>query len=348
MMNSSKSHRIRTFACLGMACTVVLWAVSAQAASASAQAAGASAQAASAIFPIGSRIGLVPLPGMAPSPTFEGFQDPDNKAAILLATFPADAFSYLDKSMVPQALKKQGIDKREPIQVAGGTGFLLSGKQTTAQGSYRKWLLIAPAGDVTALVTVRAPDQNDKYTDQVVRAALATLAVRDSVPDSERLSLLPFTVGDLAGFRIDDILPGRALMLVDEPPGEQQAGKAPSKENKDTIGQRIDARFLIAALSGGPTEPKDDDSFARVTFDQIGGIRNVRIQDAEPLRINGQSGYETLASAKEAQGDNDLMVVQWLRFGAGGYMQMVGVAHAELWPAMLMRLRKVRDSIDTK
>ena len=75
-------------------------------------------------------------------------------------------------------------------------------------------MLVAPAGDVTALVTVQVPDQDTNYTDQVVRAALATLAVRASVPDAERLSLLPFTVGDLAGFHIDDVLPGRALMLV--------------------------------------------------------------------------------------------------------------------------------------
>ncbi len=43
-------------------------------------------------------------------------------------------------------------------------------------------------------------------------------------------------------------------------------------------------------MPGGPAEPKDDDQFARVTFDQIGGIRDVRIQDAEPLRIGGQLG----------------------------------------------------------
>ena len=36
-----------------------------------------------------------------------------------------------------------------------------------------------------------------------------------SVPDAERLSLLPFKVGDLAGFHIEDVLPGRALMLAD-------------------------------------------------------------------------------------------------------------------------------------
>ncbi len=312
------------------------------------------------VFPIGSRIGLVPPLNMPLSQRFMGFADTENDAAILLATFPGDAFTSLDKSMTPDALKKQGIDKREPFASKAGGGFLLSGKQTVGPASFRKWMLIAPAGNVTALVTARAPEQGSKYTDQVIRAALATLAVRASVPDAERLSLLPFKVGDLAGFHIEDVLPGRALMLVDTPPGGDQAGKATPDANKDATkvankdlvnrdleGKPVDARFLVAVLPGGPAEAKDNDNFARVTFNQIGGIADVRIQDAEPLRINGQSGYETLATAKDAEGTK-LMVVQWLRFGSGGYMQMTGIAHADLWPGMLMRLRKIRDSIGTE
>ena len=57
----------------------------------------------------------------------------------------------------------------------------------------------------------------------------------------------------------------------------------------------------------------------RVQLRSIGGIKDVRIQDAEPLRINGQSGYQTLAKAKDAQRAPIIMVVQWLRFGTGGY-----------------------------
>ncbi len=331
-MNWSRLYGARTLTSLAAAVFVVLaWATA--------------AQAADAVFPVGSRVGLVPAPGMSPSANFVGFEDADNSTVVLVAAFPAEAFSALDKSMVPGALSKQGIDKREPMAVAGVTGFLLTGKQTVEATDYRKWMLVAPVGGVTALVTVRAPEQNKKYTDQMVRTMLATVAVRPSVPDAERLSLLPFKVGDLAGFRIDDVLPGRALMLVDAPTGD--AGKPPQNGNNVAAGQPIDARFLIAALPGGPTEAKDDDNFARVTFDQIGGITDVRIQDAEPLRIGNQSGYETLAKAKDAQG-TDLMVVQWLRFGTGGYMQMIGISHADLWPGMLMRLRKIRDSINTE
>jgi hypothetical protein len=40
--------------------------------------------------------------------------------------------------------------------------------------------------------------------------------------------------------------------------------------------------------------------------------------------------------------------VQWLRFGGGGYLQMVGIARADAWPRTLARLRTVRDSVELR
>jgi hypothetical protein len=308
------------------------------------------AHAADPIFPVGSRIGLVPPQGMVPSKNFEGFEDVENNAAILLATFPAEAYAQLDKSMVPQALQKQGIDieSREPFAANAGTGFLLSGKQTTEKGPIRKLMLVAAAGDVTALVNVQLPEQEGAYPDKAVRDALATLVVRASVPDAERLSLMPFTIGDLAGFRIDQILPGRAMMLVDATAQNDPSDKATADKTADASKPDIAARFLIAAGLGGPDEAKDRDEFARVAFDQIGGIKDVQVQDAEPMRINGQAGYETLANAKDPESGGDLKVVQWLRFGSGGYIQMIGVVHASAWLEAFPRMRALRDSIEPK
>jgi hypothetical protein len=296
------------------------------------------ASAADPRFPIGSRVGLVPPAGMLSTKAFTGFADPGKDAAILMVTFPPVAFDQLDKSMVPEELKKQGIDVdgREPITFGFGKGFIVKGVQSTNKGRYRKWLMVAAASDLTALVTVQVPDGDTTYSDKIVHDALATLAVRASVPDSERLSLVPFTVTNLAGFHIDDVMPGTALMLVDGPPGQN---KDPSKPSQS-------AHFIIAALQGGPHENRDQDNFAREAFDQIGGIKDIQIQDAEPLRIGNAQGYQTLAKAKDSKSDTDVMVVQWLRFGTGGYMQMIGVARAQDWPDVFTRIRAVRDSID--
>jgi hypothetical protein len=292
------------------------------------------------VFPLGSRVGLVPPPGMEASERFEGFADPNQDAAILIAVLPAAAFAQIEKTMDLEALKKQGInlDKREPMQFDFGKGFLLTGRQTVDKTRYRKWLLVVPASDLTALVTVQVPEQDKTYPDRAVRAALATLSLRAQVPQAEELSLLPFAIGDLAGFHIEGVLRGRALMLID--PSNEAAATDPAPG--------IDPHLLIAAVPGGPKEPEDRANFARLSFNEIGGIRDVQITMAEPLRIGGQSGFQTMAEAKDARSGANVKVVQWLRFGAGGYLQMVGIARSDNWPSVLARLRTVRDSVETK
>jgi hypothetical protein len=239
-------------------------------------------------------------------------------------------------------LRKPGtsitIEKREPVEFDAGKGFLIIGAERMDKTRYRKWLLVLQLHDLTALVSIEVPEADAKYSDKVLRAALATLTQRASVPDAERLSLLPFTIGDNAGFRIGDVLPGRAVMLID----------APDEHATDASGAAVKARLLIAALPGGPSEPDERPNFARVAFDSIGGIKDVHVQLSEPLRIGSQPGFQTLAKAKESKTDTDIMVVQWLRFGSGAFMQMIGIGRADAWSDEFPRLRTVRDSIDPK
>jgi hypothetical protein len=318
----------------------------------------APARAEEATFPPGSRVGLVPPPGMAVSKTFDGFADPAKDAAILIAVLPAGAFAEIEKVLDTDALKKQGVtvEKRESLQLSFGRGILLIGRQVADKAHYRKWLLVASANDLTAMVTVQVPDPDDSYTDAALRASLSTLAVRTTVPEAEELGLLPFAVGDLAGFRVDDVLRGRALVLHDVP-AAADAGKETGKEtgnesgkeaSKETNTHGVEARMLIAAVPGGPPEADQRAEFARLMFGEIGGIKQVKIVMSEPLRINGQAGFQTMAEAQDVRTGSDVRVIQWLRFGGGGYLQMVAIGSADGWTAMLTRLRAVRDSVELK
>ena len=294
------------------------------------------AQAADPIFPLGSRVGLVPPPGMVVSKGFTGFEDVAKDSAILIAAQPAAAFPEIEKSLATDELKKNGItvDKREEIKFDFGKGTLVVGKQTADKTSYRKWLLNVQTNDLTALVNVQIPEQETAYPDATIRAALATLAVRATIPDPEKLSMLPFTFSDLGGLHVENVLPGRAVMLIDTPDG------VPT--------DKFDIRMFVAAFDGGPTENDDHSQFARMTFGQIVGIKDVQITMSEPLRIGGGSGFQTTAQAKDMKTGDDIMVAQWLRFGTGGSSQMIGMAKADAWTSALTRLRDVRDGIQLK
>lgn len=297
------------------------------------------------VFPTGSRIGLAPPPGMTQSKTFPGFVDLDKNAGIIINELPPGAYTDIQKTFETDALKKRGVtvEKRDTLMLGIGQGDLIVGTQPAPdQTVYRKWLLVVPVADLTVVITVQAPEHGSPYSDSVVRASLATLAVRGHVPDTEYLSLLPFKIGDLAGFHIGNIIPGRALLLIDAP-------KNPHLVVTEGLPEyEFDARFIVTAGPGAPATTDDRATFARTAFNTIQGIKDVQLTMAEPVRINSQEGFETVASAKDLNTGAPLMVIQWLRFGGNAFLQMVGISRADIWDQELTRLRTIRDSVDFK
>src|SRR5262249_31794015 len=163
------------------------------------------ARAADTAYPPGSRIGLAPPAGMVTSKSFFGYEDPNTNAAIILLALPAQAYADLDKSVTADALKRQGVtlETREDVPLSIGKAFLVTGHQEVENNKIRKWIFVAGSSTLTALVTVQIPEAAKAlYPDAAIRAALTTLAIRDSVPVDEQLGLLPFKVNELAGFRV--------------------------------------------------------------------------------------------------------------------------------------------------
>ncbi len=303
------------------------------------------AKPADAVFPPGSRVGLVPPPGMTASKAFPGFMDPEKNAGIVIRVMPPDAYEQMKTSLADDTLKKQGftVEKRETMQLAIGKADLIVGSELSPDKKpFRKWLLLVATKDLTAAVSVQAPANDSVYSDAAVRTALASLTVRDKVPDTDYLAVLPFKVGDTAGFRIGNVIPGRALLLIDAPayPHMVATNGLPEYE--------FNARFIVTAAPGGPSDPGQRANLARDAFNSIDGIKDKHVTMAEPVRINGQEAFETVASAKDVSTGANLMVVQWLRFGGGAFLQMIGVSRAEIWDKELPRLRAIRDSIAFK
>jgi hypothetical protein len=296
------------------------------------------AAAADAAYPPGSRIGLAPPPGMVTSRSFFGYEDPNNNAAIILLALPAKAFSDLEKSITADALKQQGLtfETREAMPLSTGKAFLVLGHHEVDKIKIRKWILVAASPALTALVTVQVPEPaKTTYPDAVIRAALATLAIRATVPVDEQLGLLPFKLGELAGFHVAGVAPGRAVML-----GDADAPDAP--------GAILEPHIFVAIAPGAPAQTADRDAFARDVFATVPNLRDVRITTSEPLRIGGQQGHQILAEARDPTGAATLRVVQWLRFGGSAYLQMVGIARTDAWKDAYPRFRSVRDGIEAR
>ena len=288
-------------------------------------------------FPIGSQIGMVPPPGLAASTSFPGFEDPDNSVFIRLIALPGNAYGEIEKTMTNDALRKQGmtVDKRENLTLPNGKGLLIAARQQADAVRLHKWLFVAPFGEITALVSFEVPSKAvARYPEATIRTAMATVAVRADVPDTEKLSLLPFKLGDLAGMRVVRVVPGVALQLTDGP--------------QDTLDTYAQAHLVISAAPGGPQQTRDRDRFARVALTGLPPLKDVRMVSAESMRIGGQPGHEIRAEGRSPQNDAEIEIVQWLRFGTGAYLRILGFGPKQSWTDHFTRFRAVRDGLEPR
>jgi hypothetical protein len=297
--------------------------------SAACAAAPASAQ---VVFPPGSRIGLTPPADMVVSKRFAGFEDLDRKAIITILDLPLRAYGDLERSAFTQVQNGLTDVKREIFPFNNGIGFLISGRGKEGAVSVHKWFLVGTAfggrvPDLAAVVSAIAPDSASAiYSDAVMRKALASVTFRPA-PIAEQLGLLPFTLGDLAGFQVLQVLPTGSVVLTDGP--ATNIGNQPY--------------MIVSVGRGAPSNADERDRFAR---DMLANapLSNLRIQVADPMRITGATGIEIRAQSQGPNGE-PVAVVQWVRFSGDGYLRIIGVTAKAGWDALFPRFRAVRDGI---
>lgn len=295
------------------------------------------AAAADVVFPPGLRVGLAPPPGMTLSQSFPGFEDQDRKAAITVIELPAHLYGEVEKSVFITELNKPGVtvDKRQTFPFSHGLGFLANFHVTIEGKTFHRWVLLAasavnPVPDLVALITVQVPEEAlGAYTDETIRAALASVTFRPT-PLDEQIRLLPFKIGDLAGFRIVRAIQRMGVVLTSGP-----------RDDDD-----MQPQMVISVAPGGPPQASDRARFAHSLL-ATNPLPDLSSLGTEPMRIGGQPGYETRAEAKTPTGA-PLSVVQWVRFGPNGFMRIFAVARKEAWNETFTQFRAIRDGIDLR
>jgi hypothetical protein len=284
------------------------------------------------VFPPGLRIGLQPPGDMTVSKHFAGFEDTDRKAAIALLDLPEAAYQQIERSAFAQGQKELTGLKRESFPFANGIGVLVSGAATEKGVVIHKWFLMAtavggPVHNLALLASAQVPEPASQvYTDAAIRKALASITFRPT-PIQEQLGLIPFTLSELAGFKVVQVMPAGGVVLTDGP--------------SDDI-----ARQPYMIVTVGRNAPSNPDDRARLARDMLADapLRDLNIQNAESMRITGAPGFELRGQA-EGPGAAPVSVVQWLRFSGSGYLRIIGVAGRADWNALFTRFRAVRDGI---
>jgi hypothetical protein len=286
-------------------------------------------------FPPGLRIGLEPMSDLVVSRRFPGFEDAGHKVAITILDLPARAYEEIERSIFAKNQSGLADVKRESFPFAGGVGILISGQAQDKGVTSHKWFLLATSAggavaDLATLINVDVPDSaRAVYSDAAVRKLLTSVAFRPT-PLQEQVGLLPFKVNDMAGFRVMQVLPAGGVILTDGP--------------SDDISKQP---YVIISLGGGsPDQPDDRARFARELLSSA-PLREVAVTSAEPMRISGLQGYEIRAQARGIDGEA-VTLVQWVRFGSGGFLRVVAVAGKDNWDALFTRFRAIRDGVEPK
>jgi hypothetical protein len=285
------------------------------------------------VFPPGGRVGLELAGDLKPSKRLPGFADEGRNAVVAILDLPGAAYGELERSLFAQQAALTDL-KRESFPFADGIGFLVSGRVEVRGVMLHKWFLlantVANALDLSALVNVEVPEAARAiYTDAVVRKMLASVTFRPA-PLEEQIKMLPFTIGEYAGFRPMKAMPSGGVILIDGP--------------ADDI--NLQPYMILSVESGGPSDAADRVKFAGGLL-ATAPLRDLQVQSADVIRLGGQQTFEIRAQAVGLMG-LPVNLVQWVKFGDGGYLRIIGVAARTDWNALYARFRAVRDGIGSR
>jgi hypothetical protein len=292
--------------------------------------------AAEPVFPPGSRIGLTPPDGMALSAAFQGFEDRAHGALLVLSEFSAQSFPKAEKEFSPERMQASGMEiiARETIALPSGPALVVGARQSENGVLMRKWALLALEDDITVMVIAALPDAaKDAYPDPALRAALASVTIRAKLSPDDMLAVLPYRLGELGGFRLLRTSPDGAAVLTLGP--------------KDTTLPAEQPFFMMTPRAAESPQASERDRFAQQMLIAFVSNPNLRIVSSEQVRIAGSQGHEIIAETKDKVSGDDLVLVQWLRFG-GSVMQMFGMARKDQWADVLPRMRALRDGFERR
>jgi hypothetical protein len=274
---------------------------------------------------------MTPLVGLVPAKNFVGFETEDQSVKVLVAELPAEAYGEVVNAFKASPAGANGI-RPETIETAAGLAYYTTENAGSGAGTVRRYSMILPGGTFSGYIAVQVPENAAKiYTDDAVRQMFASAVIRKQVPVEEQLALMPFQIGDLAGFKnVRTLAPGAALILAD---GDEASGFEAAPY------------MVISVMGNAPAQPQDRDRFAQEAATSIPGIREARLTVSEPIRIDGMAGYETRLDATSGKDNTKVTVVQWLRFGGPAVLRIIASAPRDVWPAAFTRFRAVRDGI---
>lgn len=257
----------------------------------------------------GTKFFLVPPSGFINANNFQGFQQLNSGASILVMEIPGP-FSETTKGFNEQGLKTQGVvlKKKEEIKINGNHGLFLTTEQFAYGTNYSKYILVFGDSKATYMVNGTFPKEVTEL-DKDIRESMLSV-VYESGLTVDPLSTVSFTVDtDNTKLKFGKSISGMLLYTVD--------GKVPTESGDKTS--------FIVGLSLSNVQTVDKKLTALTRIKRL-PYTDLKIDESKikEIEIDGISGYEIVGEGLEKSNGTKELVYQVMLFTDNGYYIMVG------------------------
>lgn len=256
------------------------------------------AQTGTSVAITGTKCSMIPPATFVPATRFNGFQNEENGASIILTELPAP-YQQMVEGFTPEALQSKGMKlvSKETIDHSGSKATLLKVTQSANGVNYIKLILLFGTTDYTVIVNGIFPETQQKL-ESTIKSAIVTTAYNASQTENPAAAV-NFTV-DVTGteFKLAKSISGNLMYSTD--------GKIPTTKPTFIAGGSV------SAASG------DRRRFAEQRLKSLPKGELMVIKQTNEVTINGLPGYEIIADGKNKEG-KPILVYQVMLFDAKSF-----------------------------
>lgn len=276
----------------------------------------------------GTSVSLAPPAGFSVAQQYPGFEQPAEKASIMITELPV-ASAEMIRSMTAPGLASRGMTliSAQDVSIDAKPARLLHVSQKTSSADVLKWILIAGDGKRTAMVVGMLPADSPSWRADSIRQALLTVSFRAGAP-STQYEGLPFHITATPRLKLAQRVSNMVAFT--------ESGTMGSPGSTETL--------FVAGHSIGQGQIPDMESFSEWRAKQtrlITGLTNVTGQD---VTVGGLDAWELGADAKDAKSGRAMRLYQVIVPDETGYFILQGLASADRAAELLPEFRTLTAS----
>ena len=285
-----------------------------------------------------SRVALDLGEAFSPSDRFSGFVDEKTGASFVIVEMPASAYEEVKQiADRADALAAQGLRDPAKAELSGRKGeyVYFTGKQTSLDVNFEKFVLILRENGVTAMITANIPEAAltaATFTKAQVEETLAKAVVKDETSKGAELFRLSYLGPFKEAFGLMGMSKGYSTSGTPPAPGDNRVVKEPTM----IVAPSTDNRMVV--------DPK---VAAQRSFQSFGGLKEAKIESEKAVTVAGLKGHQIVGSAVEPSSDSKIGIYLLMLAGEpGGYYAIVGTSPIADMPKMLPEFEKVTASFE--